>query len=135
MLKLTVPQINALATHAGAAHVRDVARHLRAEHAEVVRALSDAELLRRVGIAVARARAYGMTWDSTITGFVAIMFVIAPTFDEQRGIRRVLHDPRIPPDTRVDALWTRTTAEDWTEAERRAVDAEDFWNRAAPGPR
>ena len=131
MLKITTPQIGVLHREIGAVYARDLARYIRVEHGDAVRALSDAELLRRVRIGIARAEGYGMTWDSTITAFVAIMFEIAPTFDEQAAIRRVLHDARIPPDTRVDALWTRTTEENWVEAARRAIDADAFWKSAA----
>jgi hypothetical protein len=139
MLKITKQQIASLDDEIAGAFARDLVRYLRAEHADAVRALDDAELLRRVHVGVARAEAYGMTWDATITAFVAMMFEIAPTFDEQPGIARVLHDERVPPDTRVDALWDRTTEEDWDEAERYAARAESFWasvsaQEEAPAP-
>jgi hypothetical protein len=56
------------------------------------------------------------------------MFEVAPTFDEQPAIARVLEDESLPPDRRMEALWDRTTDEDWEEAEARAPFAEDFWN-------
>ncbi len=131
MLKISSQQIEVLESEIGAVYARDLARYLRVEHEDAVRALDDAELQRRVHIGIARAEAYGMTWDSTITAFVALMFEIAPTFDRQAAIRRVLDDARLPPDTRVDALWARTSDEDWDEAERYADDAEAFWKSAA----
>lgn len=135
MLKISKQQLDALGQEKRAAYARDLARYLRAEHGDAVRDLSDVELRRRVRIGIARAERYGITWDSTITAFVAIMFEIAPTFDEQAAIRRVLEDARIAPDTRVNALWARTTDLDWEEAQRRSIDAEGFWKNAALDPR
>ena len=130
MMKIGARQMEALDRAMDAAYAREMVRYLRAEHAEAVKGVADAELLRRVQIAIDRAKAYGMTWDATITGFVAIMFEVAPTFDEQPAIRRVLHDERLPADVRIDALWDRTTDEDWDEAERLAEGAEAFWSGA-----
>lgn len=130
MLKISREQIADLEREVMVEEIRDIARYLRVEHTEAVAAVADEELLRRVAKGVARAQAYGMEWDSTITAFVAIMFEVAPTFDEQPAIRDVLRDRRIPADTRIDALWDRTTDEDWDEAERMADQAEAFWNEA-----
>lgn len=129
MLRISKQQIDAMAQEGRAAYARDLARYLRAEHEDAVRSLGDEDLLRRVHLGIARAEGHGMTWDSTITAFVAMMFEIAPTFDEQPGIRRVLTDGQIAPDLRVDALWKRTTAEDWEEAARLGATAEAFWTR------
>jgi hypothetical protein len=66
---------------------------------------------------IARARRYQVTWESTLTSFVSIMFVVAPNFDEHPLIRRVLNDNNISPDLRVDMLFERTEEENWDEAE------------------
>jgi len=94
----------------------------------LVHAISDEELLRRVSLGIARAESHGLTWDASITAFVAMMFEVAPTFDEQPAIARVLKDESLPADQRIDALWERTTDEDWDEAEARAPFAEAFWS-------
>lgn len=133
MLKIGKQQMDTIDREVDRVFARDVARHMRAEHAELVGGLPDAELLRRVEIGIGRAQAYGMTWDETITAFVVIMFEIAPTFDEQPGIRRVLVDDKVAPDARIDALWDRTTEEDWEEAEQLAARAEAFWAEAGGG--
>lgn len=127
MLKVDKRQLQMLDDALESAYARELARYMRAEHEAAVAGLSDEELLRRVTIGIAKARGYGITWDSSITGFVAIMFEVAPTFDEQPAIQKVLTDRSVPPDVRVDALWKRTTEEDWVEAERLAEGAERFW--------
>jgi hypothetical protein len=133
MLKIGTRQRELLDHAVEAAFVRDLARHLREEHPEPCAGLSDAEIARRAAIGIARARSHELAWESSITAFVAIMFEVAPTFDEQPAIRRVLGDRRVSPDDRIDALWDRTTEEDWDEAERGAARAEGFWTSAGDG--
>jgi hypothetical protein len=133
MLKIGTRQRELLDHAVEAAFVREVARHLREEHPEACAGLPDAELTRRAGVGIARARSHDLTWEASITAFVAIMFEVAPTFDEQPAIRRVLGDRRVSPDLRIDALWDRTTDEDWDEAERHAARAEAFWTSAGDG--
>jgi hypothetical protein len=128
MLTIGKQQLDALKESIDRVYARDVAQYIRAEHPEAVEALSDEELLRRVSLGIDRAGSHGLTWDASITAFVAIMFEVAPTFDEQPAIARVLKDESIPADHRIDALWERTTDEDWDEAEARAPLAEAFWN-------
>jgi hypothetical protein len=131
MLTIGQQQLDALKESMDRVYARDVAQFIRAEHPEAVQALSDEELLRRVTLGIERAGSHGLTWDASITAFVAIMFEVAPTFDEQPAIARVLKDESIPADERIDALWDRTTDEDWDEAEARARFAEAFWNGTA----
>lgn len=133
MLTIGKQQLTALKKSVEGAYARDLTRYIRAEHPEAVEAISDEELVRRVGLGIARAEAHGLTWDSSITAFVAMMFEVAPTFDEQPAIARVLKDESIPANRRIDALWDRTTDEDWDEAEARAGSAEAFWIGASAG--
>jgi hypothetical protein len=133
MIKVGVKQREMLDRAVEAAFVREIARHLRAEHPARCEGLGDEELARRAEIGIARARAHGLTWDASITAFVAIMFEVAPTFDEQPAIRRVLSDRRVSANRRIDALWDRTSEEDWDEAEAHAGRAESFWSSAGEG--
>jgi hypothetical protein len=127
MLKISKRQLTVIDRSVEEAYAREMARYLRREHAEVVARLTDEELLRRVSVAIDRAVGYGLTFDESITAFVAIMFEVSPTFDEQPAIRAVLRDESIAPNLRIDALWPRTTDEDWDEAERLAEHAETLW--------
>jgi hypothetical protein len=135
MLKVSAKQREMLNQAIEEAFVREVCRHLRAEHAPRCEGLDDAELSRRARVGIARARIHDLEWDTSITAFVAIMFEVAPTFDEQPAIRRVLGDRRVSPSQRIDALWDRTTEEDWDEAERYGERAEAFWSSAGAGER
>lgn len=131
MIKIGKKQMALIDTAVEEAYARDMARYLREEHAEDVATLSDYELKRRVDVAIAKAVRYEMTWDESITAFVAIMFAVSPNFDDQPAIRAVMSDDRVPPNLRIDALWDRTTDEDWEEAARFAEQAEEgFWRAA-----
>jgi hypothetical protein len=128
MLKIRPEQMDSFAETAQAAFVRRVAVYLREKHSEVIVELPDAtlavkqipedmlcEMARR---GVERAREYGMAWESSITAFVVLMFVAAPNFDDHPLIQRTLKDESIPPDSRIDQLWERTTDQNWEAVER-----------------
>ena len=83
-----------------------------------VEELPDEILLEMVRNGIARARNYGMSWESSLTAFVVLMFVIAPNFDQHPNIQQVLKDTTIVPDERIDHLWERTSEEDWEKVEQ-----------------
>lgn len=130
MIKISKKQLTVIERSVEDAYARDMARYMREEHAEDVDGLPDGELLARVTIGIARAQSYGLTFDEEITAFVAMMFAVGPTFDDQPAIRAVLTDDRLPPNWRIDALWDRTTDDDWEEAARLAEHAESAWQSA-----
>lgn len=72
---------------------------------------------------IARARSYGMEWESTLCSFLVLMFVAAPNFDEHPLIRRVLKDESVPPDSRIKMLWRHISDETW-EAVGQNYDAQ-----------
>lgn len=131
MLIIRQEQIEAFQPVAEAAFVRRVVEHLRADHADavvqlpneviLVKQISDERLYGIVKHAITRARDYGITWESSLTAFVVLMFVAAPNFDKHPLIERVLRDERVEANSRVDQLWERTSEENW-EAVRKNYD-------------
>lgn len=132
MLSIRAEQMKPFRDAADAAFLRRVADYVRYEHAEhavhlpggsyTVEQLPDDLLLALVGRGVERARAYGMTWESSLTAFVVLTFVVAPNFDEHPLVRRVLGDEQTEPDLRIDGLNESVTDENW-EAARQSYDA------------
>ncbi|MBI1898150.1 MAG: DUF4123 domain-containing protein [Acidobacteria bacterium] len=102
-----------------------LAAHLRKNNPEPVEGLPDEVLLKRIRAGIARARAWGFTYESTIAGFVALMFDFGPGFDTQARIREALLDRAIPPESRLDHLDERTSEDDWREA--AAIGASHAW--------
>ncbi|MET0649847.1 MAG: hypothetical protein ABW208_24825 [Pyrinomonadaceae bacterium] len=131
MLTIRPEQLEAFSPLAEAAFARRVVEYLRENHADEpvtlaagelpVKDVDDATLFRLVRGGIERAGSYGMTWESTITAFVVIMFTVAPNFDEHPLIRRALTDARFEPNERLDAIWDSTTNENW-EAARASYD-------------
>jgi len=116
MFRMSQQHVEALDTQAELAFAEEVAEFLQTMHSEFVRDLSPEELKRRILFGLAKAKRYGFKRQSSLAGFVAIMFRISPRFDEHPSIQKVLIDSTVPPDLRISELWSRTTDSDWDEA-------------------
>ena len=135
MLRIRAEQFEVFQPAAEAAFLRRVVEYLQGNHADVVvqlpnevvlvKQISDDRLRRMAKQAIARAREYGMDWESSVTAFVVLMFVAAPNFDKHPLIQRVLKDERTPANSRIDQLWERTSEENW-EAIRKNYDPTDW---------
>jgi hypothetical protein len=111
---------------ADAEFINRLAEYLLEEHAEEIvplasgdlplKELPDETLCELVRRGVARARGYGMTWESSLAAFVVQTFVMGPNFDDHPIVSRFLRDENIPPDSRLDELWKQTTDEQWDAA-------------------
>jgi hypothetical protein len=129
MLRLRSEQLQVFQHVAEANFVNHITDHLTAKHAAVVVRLPHqtatikelpTEVLRGlVRKGIARARTYGLTWESTVGSFVVVRFVAAPNFDKHPLIRRVLQDERVPADLRINQLWRRTTPKTWAKVHER----------------
>jgi hypothetical protein len=93
-----------------------IAVHLGRYRARVIRGIPKAVLRRRIAHGVEKGRSYGLTWEYSLTVFVAHMIVINPGFDEHPAVQRVLHDPGLEPDKRIDALYVLVTDDEWDAA-------------------
>jgi hypothetical protein len=114
--------------------VDELSQTARENHADAVEDLSDEELKKYVEIGIARARGHGLLSEDAITAFVRLMFDIAPNFDEQTNIARMLKDERLEPDDRIELVLEAASEEDWAEAE--SLYDENAWeeNRKANKP-
>jgi len=102
--------------------VRKLCMHLRTNYAEtvvrlpgensVLGELSDDTLETLVRSGVRRAREYGISFESTISAFVALMFEIAPNFHTHEIAQPVLKDENVEANSRVDILLERLSEED-----------------------
>jgi len=132
MLKIRPEQSEAFQPVAEAAFVAEVVDYLRKTRPqEVVRLpggpttiaeIPDEILSVMVRGGIARAREYGITWRSTLAGFVALMFISAPNFDDHPLLKRALLDNDTDPNSRLEKLIQDSTEQNW-EAVRQAYDA------------
>lgn len=103
-----------------------IAFHIGRYRPRDIRGIPPAVLRRRIAHGVAKGRSYGLTWEYSLTVFVSHMIGINPAFDEHPAVQRVLHDPDLEPDKRVDALYVRVTDDEWEEAGKRG-NPQAYW--------
>lgn len=101
--------------------------HLRNHHAQSVLFLERPLLEERVHFAIQRARAYGLGTVSDLAGFTALMFELAPNFDDHPSFREVLEDPGVPAEQKMRRLSQTITDREWKEATR--LYDKSFWTR------
>ncbi len=89
---------------------------LRETYPELTANLSQERLVKRVEFGISRARSYGITWESTLGAFVALMFQVAPCFDEHSDIKSILGFSIVPPNERIDLLLKVLAPRQWEEA-------------------
>lgn len=111
---------------------RQLARHLRESYPQsivklpdggefAVSDLLDDTLTRLIRIGIAKARRYEMTLQSSIASFIALMFDVAPNFDEHRLCEVLFGDEEKAPDARIEDVLTVLTEKNW-EAIRNDYD-------------
>ena len=93
-------------------------KQVKRECADCVRDIDPVSLREMVTNGLARARTHGLARAKDLTAFVAIMFEIAPNFDEQPRIRAALTNPSIPVDERCDRMLEQVPDWAWDDAER-----------------
>ncbi len=103
--------------------VRRLATHLRENYADslvrlpdqesVVKELSEETLDSLVKISIERARKYEITFESSISAFTAIMFDVAPNFDQHSMSKLCLKDESVEPNARLNELLKILTDEHW----------------------
>lgn len=93
-----------------------IIKHLQEESPELIDRIPLDGLREMVGNGIARARSHSLGSLADLTGFVSIMFEIAPNFDVIPAIRRVLRDESAPPDKRFSMLFEKELDEAWERA-------------------
>ena len=123
-MQIRAEQMTVFETAAEDNFARRIARHLLENYAQAVVRLPDIEpttvnelssenLDSLVKVSVERARRYGLTHESSISAFSAIMFEVAPNFDSHRLSQMMLKDETIEPDARLDELLEVLTEKNW----------------------
>ncbi len=118
-------QMAAFQPEGEAAFEMRVIRHLREHHPETVVDIPEDVLLKMVRTGIARGRQYGMRWESNLTAYVSLMFVIAPNFDQHPRMQTILSSRQIPPEEKLDRLIVRTPDQTWEDVRRHSDP--DFW--------
>jgi len=104
---------------------RVVAGAVRAANGDRVAGYDDDELNAMAKIGIERARSHGLAAAEDIAAFVAVMFEVAPRFDEQPDIQKALDESPLPTHMKMVLFADSVTPDAWSEAERRYDDS--FW--------
>lgn len=128
MLKIRPQQADALAA---SAFVDRTVVHVQRFHPQAVASLSPLQLRTRVVHCIERGREAGLTWEYSLTVFVAHMLTLCPTFDSHPQVRRVLQTSPLPPDERMDALLREVPDAAWQQIADNC-DAAGYWRRVDP---
>jgi hypothetical protein len=102
--------------------------HLRNHHARPVQFLQKPMLEERIRCAISKGRRYSLGSVADLAGFTALMFELAPNFDEHPSFRNVLLDPQIPPERKMRRLSQVITDREWNEA--LSLYDRSFWSEA-----
>ena len=113
-------QMAAFGAEAEAAFEQRLMAHLREHHRARVCDLPDGVLLDMTRTGIARARRYGITWESNLIAFVALMFEVAPNFDQHPRMQMILTGHNIDPENKIDLLVERTPENVWREVKARS---------------
>ena len=100
----------------------------RRYYLEFVYMLDEEELRLRVKHGIERARSYGLTYESSITTFVANMITINPEWDKHPAVQKALHDTELPVNSRIPAMMGCISDEEWEEAAAQG-DPDAYWAR------
>lgn len=98
---------------------------VREANPERVAGYDDKKLEKMVKIGIGRAKSHELKRGQDIAAFVAVMFEVAPKFDEQEEIKTVLNDSLFPPGERFYQIFERVSDEAWLEAEKLYEDT--YW--------
>jgi len=116
LLQLRDPQLRMCGEAIDRDLVKVIYWHLRNHHARAVQFLDKNVLENRIQFAIAKARRYALGTVSDLAGFTALMFELAPNFDDHPSFRSVLLDPTVPPEAKLRRLSQTITDREWKEA-------------------
>ena len=115
--------MEALQSGAADEFVAKLCDHLREDYSDsivrlpdeesTVADLPDAKLDELVRVGIGRARHHGLTFESSISAFTAVMFETAPNFDKHNLTKLCLEDKDVKPNDRLDEILNVLTDKHW----------------------
>jgi hypothetical protein len=127
--KIRAEQMAAHRSVAERAFEDEIMAFLASEHPEIVADLKPDVFRSMVQAGVARARSHSLSQRYSISVFVALMFVIAPNFDECPPIRDRFASEGAPPDDVLDGVVGATSPGEWLVAKDMSDPA--AWGEAS----
>ena len=98
--------------------IKRIGQAIRASDSKNLGIFDNKKLEAMVEIGIERAKSHGLELAEDLAAFVALMFEVAPNFDEEEEIKAALEDTNLVPSDRLAQLWERTSDEAWEGAEK-----------------
>jgi hypothetical protein len=125
MLKILPEQMEAFSPLTDELLAERIVDHLRKEYSDtivqlpsrvlILHEIADDELKAMVRVGLSRARGYGISHESPLAGFIAIMIDAAPNFDQHPALQPMLSDETVDANLRVPKLLDQFTEEVWRD--------------------
>lgn len=125
MISLRYDQVHQYLQQDEAAFVEAILREVRKAHPTWRQ--TDAMLRDSIQVGIRRARGNGLRSDKHLAEFVLIMCEVAPNFDQQPDIRRMLDDSRFTIEQRWENLFDDAFDSAWAEADQPAFLDMNAW--------
>jgi hypothetical protein len=106
MFKLSRQQLDVLLQQNETTFVAIIVEHIHNEMPDEVRGIPQHIIWSMVEVGISRARFYGMLTDEQVIAYVAIMFEIAPNFDEEPALHQILTDVALSAEQRWSKLFS-----------------------------
>ncbi len=110
--------------------VSSVIEYLERERPLLIGGIEETWLRQAVRSGLARARGHQLSKPWHLVAFVALMFDVAPNFDEQPDIAQRLDQPERSADARLKAIFDPALTDAWEEAEGN-YDADAWFAQTA----
>jgi hypothetical protein len=124
MLVIRQEQIDTLIKGTDDEWVEFLVANAKKEDPEIVNNYDDDTLRRMVRVGIRKSDSYGFTTAKDQSAFVAVMFKVAPNFDQQPEIKAVLDEEQLPPSYRWDKLWSTAVPDEVWEKAKEEYDPE-----------
>jgi hypothetical protein len=115
MLTITPSQLQVLDQYQDQQFRQRLCTHIQETYPDYAD-MSPVSLHRILDFALARAKSYGLIWQSSLGQFVYLMAAIAPNFDMHPAIHAILTNQALAPEDRISSLTQRLPAGVWQEA-------------------
>lgn len=117
MLRIRKGQLDALREDVKRRFILQLITELKTDHSHVLAQMSDADIDKRVDIALHKCKKYEIRTRRDIRTFVRLCFVISINFDQYPLFRKWLGDTSLPIERRLDLLVYYATPQDWRAAQ------------------
>jgi hypothetical protein len=126
MLQINPKQFEVFQQQAELQFAQKLQHALAGKYPHMLSRFPDGIQLKIVGNMIDRAKRWGIDWKSSLVIFAELMISIAPNFDQQADIKRVLESDKEQANQRIKAITEYVPDSAWSQAEANSDDLPYF---------